>query len=373
MFILNYFLSNLNPNQNYQHQGEVIKSYSKSCLVKEEQNFYFVIFSDYCTDLIPHTIISFNCYYYPIEQEYNSFNFLLLTNHAVYYGYSDYYQIEEYAHQSFRNLIYLKLVNRKQIYNQLSLLFLYKKETIYNQDLANLFQNLGISFLIIISGFHILLIIKINNFWLKKIIKKDLIKNLILFLLTTYYLYFFYFPITGIKSLIDYFCKQNKKIKKGNFNSIALTGLFFLTYNPYSALNSGLILSFLISFAYKFFHQIKIKNNLYKFVILNIFIFMISFPFVINWSGNINLLSPLICIILNPIIKITYFILFFSIFFPFSWDIVTYGFIPLLSLLFLLKDFKILLYYNSFNFYQIIIYQQLIWIIILFEKKIFDI
>lgn len=371
--ILIYILNNFILNLNYHHQGEVIKAYSKSCFIKEDQKIYFIIFDDYCTELIPHTIINFDCYYYQIEDKYDSFSYFLFTNHTINYGYADNYQIESFPNKTFRNFIYLKLINKENIYSQLTLLFAYKKETIYNQQIADLFEKLGISFLIIISGFHILLIIKINNFFLKKLFKNKIYQNLILFSISIYYLYFFYFPITGIKAQFNYFINQNKKIRKGEFNSLALTALILLIYNPFFILQAGLILSFLISFTYKIFHKIRFKNKILNFILLNFSIFLIAFPFVINWEGYDNIFAPIISIILNPIIKFTYFILFISIFFPFTWNIFQDAFIPLFTILFILKDFDLLIVSNYFNFVEIIIYQTSIFGFIFFGKKIFAI
>lgn len=371
LLILSYLLNNLILNLNYHHQAEVIKSYSKSCFVKEDQEIYFVIFNDYCTDLIPHTIINFDCYYYQIEDKYDSFSYFLLTKHTINYGYANNYQIKTLPNKTFRNFIYLKLVNKENIYSQLTLLFVYKKETIYNQQIADLFEKLGISFLIIISGFHVLLIININNYLLKKLFTKEIFVTFILIIISSYYLYFFYFPITGLKAQINYFISKNNKIKKGKFNSLALTGLILLIYNPLLLLQAGLILSFLISFTYKIFD--KRKNKILSFIFLNIFIFLIAFPFVINWEGCDNLFAPIICLILNPIIKYIYFIIFISIFLPFTWDIFQYIFIPLFTILFILKDLYLLIYLNYFNFYQIIIYEILIFNFIFVVKKIFAI
>ncbi|AHK22395.1 Competence protein [Candidatus Hepatoplasma crinochetorum Av] len=369
LFFLDYSIFNSNLNLNYYHQGEVIKSYSKSCFVKEDNQIYFLIFDDYCTDLIPHTIISFDCNYYKINNEYDSFNSFLLANHTIYYGYCDTYKIDKSPNKSFRNYIYFNLIDQENFYEKVTILFLFKKETIYNEQIFEQFEKLGISFLIIISGFHIFLIIKINELWINFIFKRKCLQIFLLFLIVNYYLYFFFFPNTGIKAACNYFINQNKKIKKGKYNSLAFTALIFLIYNPYLGLQSGLILSFLISFFYKFSSDLKIKNKFIKSLFINLFIFLITFPFIINWQGYDNLLAPFICFVLNPFIKFTYYLLFISIFFSFSWEIIQYLLIPFFTLFYLLKDTYLLINFAIFTFLQIFVYEQFILIILLIEKK----
>lgn len=165
-----------------------------------------------------------------------------------------------------------------------SLLLGYKNDLEIKDNL----NSLGISHLFSISGLHILIIVKLLSFFLKK---KYI--NIILII---------YVFITGLSpsvlraSLIvilsNYF--TYKKYEFSSLDILSIVFVFLLFINPYYIFDTGFELSFLITFSI----IISDFNKKLKTLKMSVMIFLMSLPISVNVSGNINVLSPLYNIIL---------------------------------------------------------------------------
>ena len=165
-----------------------------------------------------------------------------------------------------------------------SLLLGYKNDLEIKEDI----NILGISHLFSISGLHILIMVKLLSFFLKK-------RYINIFLII-------YIFITGLSpsvlraSLIvilsNYF--TYKKYEFSTLDTLSFVFMFLLFINPYYIYDTGFELSFLITFS------IVITEFKKKFITLKVSIltFLMSLPISVNVSGNINLLTPLYNILL---------------------------------------------------------------------------
>lgn len=241
-------------------------------------------------------------------------------------------------------------------------------------DVKESYSILGISHILAISGLHILLIFKFLSFILFKAFKyyDDKIPLIIIGI----YILFIGFPISALRAFL--FLVLNKLNRKGHvsytkLDILSISALIMIIFRPYCIYNTGFILSFIVSFILIYRTEIigKSKSLLLKQYKIYILIFFSTFPFVINISNSISIISILLSPILSSVIS---FILLPLSYLDFLLPILDYGlkylFIGLNIYVTNLKNILLIINIQSFNIYMILGYYLIfIFIIFTFVRK----
>lgn len=342
-------------NLSYNHQAKISEIYDNSVIVEENNKSYYLII-DNSNNLTIGDELSYTGYYQPIEEN-NSFNYFLWSNSCC--GYliiNDNYEIINYHHNTLRNRTFNNLRSEDNLFDTYSFTFLYGNSNGKNQYLINGSTKLGVSFLIVVSGFHINLVMnsseKLCNY---KFSQRQ--SKIITFILTSYFLYFLYFPITGLRAFLTKILNDNSNLSA--INSLSLTAIIFFIYNPYFVFSIGIWLSFLITAGIYLLpkHKNKFLNNFN----VSISSFIISLPLITTLDSEINLLEPLLAILLIPIICFLYYLIIIFLILKFFRPLI----IPLFWLInfWLIKSdfFFIAIPINALNLKEIIFWETIIF------------
>ena len=228
---------------------------------------------------------------------------------------------------------------------------------------------LGISHLLAISGLHIIFLFKVLCYLFLKIFKYY--RKLIPLTLISIYIFIIGSPVSALRALL--FLVLGTLNKKGDItytrlDILSISALITLLFNPYQFYSVSFLLSYLVSFI--LIHQRTNKGKLkgaYKSYFL---IYFATFPFVINMTNKISLLSfllsPIFTIILSFILVPISYIL--SIF-----PILDYGlkyiFIFINYYLEGITSYNLSITVASFNILSIVFYYMFFVMIIIFMEK----
>lgn len=294
---------------NYYHTATVKKVYSTSLLVSEDGRKYYIYGIQ--DTFMPGDVITFEGRYYPAT-DYSSFSIFWKAKGAIAQGHA--YDVELVSHHnSIRNKLFSSFLNDHSNYSQGILALLYGISTEYNSFLLDITTKLGVSHLFVLSGFHIALFFIAIETIGNKIIKNKRVVNLIALSIALIFLYFLYFPLTGIRALLT---MQIIRLHRNNrIDSLCITGNIFFCINPFILFTSSMILSFSITAAIYILSRGGISFR--ETVTISIVAFYCSLPTITTWDDEANLLAPLINILLTPLISFTY--IFSLIIMPFHF------------------------------------------------------
>ena len=225
----------------------------------------------------------------------------------------------------FRNRMTLK-IDRKLTFDKSGYFqaLIFGDKSYLLRDEINSFKNLGTSHLLAISGLHIGVLISLIYFILLKLkVSVDYIEKIILIIIPLYML------LSGASAsvlragfmIIFYIVFRRKSIDK--LDSLLLTFLILLFYNPLYTFNIGFQLSFFITFSLLMSESyIKTsKNKLHMSLRISIISTLASMPILlynfytivyISVLSNI-VLVPIFSIILFPLVLISYIIFLLSV------------------------------------------------------------
>lgn len=254
-----------------------------------------------------------------------------------------------------------------------------------DENTKSLFDDNGISFMMAVSGMHIMcLLIVLENFF-RKMKNKDKIKIEVLIL--AIYVILTKNAVSAIRACIMAVVSK-VSLKKSNllskFKSLIFAILFIIILNPYSIFNASFIMSVfstlgiivLNSYIYSFFDRKKLKNDFYLYIIKNISmsisIFIFIFPIQVNYFGYFNFKSFLSTIITSNVFIYEYIIGILLIFFKFvpviNYIVINANLVTLkiiLKLLTIIKCIKLPDFYlPKFNMFCIVIYYFAIFLAI---------
>lgn len=206
-------------------------------------------------------------------------------------------------------------------------------------------NNLGVSYLFCISGFHINMIIVLFDYILSKVIHRQHIKDSIIIILLLIYAFLTGFSygvaratLMVIITKINYYKSLN--LTKLDCLSIAFIIISFI--NPYALYNTSFRLSFLSVFIILLItNNLKNDNKLITNYYITIIIFLASAPIIISINNEINLLT----VFISPIILL----LFSYIILPFTYVLLILPQIyPLINSIYILFE-RIINTLNNFD------------------------
>jgi len=258
-------------NTSLNHTAIVDKLYNSSALVKENGQKYCLL--KVHTGLVNGDKIRFECKYKKINNK-GSFDLFIKSTRAIGIGYPKKLKVIQ-KHSDFRNNIHNNLLKYNNKYTSYALAMLYKTQTDSNITLFTNIKKMGVSFLFVISGFHISLIYNFTNKIKFKKSKTNKLKLIPIFLILCF-LYLTYFPPTGIRAFLTIILLKLNKISK--IDCLSMVAIIFFIINPWILLSNSMILSFGITYFIYFFSIPYKKNNFKNILILHFSCFFISIP-----------------------------------------------------------------------------------------------
>jgi competence protein ComEC len=164
-----------------------------------------------------------------------------------------------------------------------------------DQDLQEDIRKLGISHLFAVSGFHIALLVLTLDRILKKSIRKDIIRQIIISSFLLVFLLLTSFSPSVLRAALMYiFLVLNKKLKL-SLSTIDILSIIFLLImicNPFSHLNVGFVLSFLVTlFILLSLNILKNKQSIHALFLVGTISFLSTIPIIMNLNHEINILT----------------------------------------------------------------------------------
>lgn len=235
-------------------------------------------------------------------------------------------------------------------------------------DLKDGYSILGLSHILSISGFHIMLLFKLIGAIIFKLFKSY--KRSIPIIIITIYVAILGFPKACLRALLFLILKELNNYGKIRYTSLDILSISFIIMeliNPYNIYNQGFILSYLVSFILIFMNEIvKTKNKLLNIYLSFTVIYFITLPIVISFSNSISIFALIFSPILTGIV---------------TWSIIPISFILALAprldiilkhvLIFIdeyilgLTNNAILINVESFDIFKYIIYYVLFTLVLI--------
>lgn len=179
---------------------------------------------------------------------------------------------------------------------------------IIDEEIKESYQKNGISHLLAISGMHILILSGTLLFILNKILKNQNISYIVIMLFLIIYMSITNFTPSIVRAILMFIVMTIKKqlnLKIESKMVLILIFCVFLLINPNYIYNLGFLLSFITSFYIMLFNKITKQYNTksQKSFVISLIAFLASSPIIINNFFSLNLLSPLINLVLAPLIS----------------------------------------------------------------------
>nr|WP_169733526.1 ComEC/Rec2 family competence protein [Mycoplasmopsis lipofaciens] len=189
------------------------------------------------------------------------------------------------------------------------IVFGYKNNSI---DILKKTNNLNITHLIAISGFHFDILIFCLNSTLNFFVKNKKISKAILYLFCFLYLTLLFQHISALRAFIMLLIKENnnKQLWK-YYDSIFLSIIILFLINFNSIFSFSFIISFLSIFFIKSINLILKKltiKKLWKSLILILFIYIYNIPIIILLNSSVNIVGIIYSIFYIPIFEFTYIV-----------------------------------------------------------------
>lgn len=224
----------------------------------------------------------------------------------------------------------------------------------YGISIYNRLSDLSVSFLIVISGFHLSLIpIFINK--ISKFKKTNIFINVILMIFVNYLTEF---NVGSFRALIFY-CLSLCKIKKRNIFYFSIIIIVFLA--PFSLYSFSFQMSFLCILIIRIISKFKIQNKIISLLFTSIFINLFLLVYLSEISGKISLWFWFYSLLFTPIFSFLYIFNILFLFFPY-YD---YVFNFFWSIIFLIINFcesiNVFIFLDKFSSLQAISY----WILLM--------
>lgn len=301
-FLLLHFTYYKKPQiNNNSYIYEVKEEKEKYLIIKKDESYFFVYKNSLIVKVGDKIITKSNLI--NIENTYNDF-YNYLNKQRIYYQLekNDYLLYEE--SYSLSNIIINKIFKNRNDKTVSNLnLILFNKKDVDNKLLFNNFSLLSCTYLISISGYQITLLFKLLEKLLFRVKKQ---KNLISSFIVGFYISVLNFSVSSYRAFIYYIFKKILKIINFDISKVELLaaiGIVFLFINPSYIFNMGFVYSFIFSMSIEIFSLIDYKNHGLKKQLQTYFLmFLLSLPFVLYNSYELNLFSFIgIILLVKPV------------------------------------------------------------------------
>lgn len=191
-----------------------------------------------------------------------------------------------------------------------------------DQDLQEDIRKLGISHLFAVSGFHIALLVLSLDKILEKKVKRIIIRQILISIFLLVFLLITSFTPSVLRAALMYIglvINKNLKLSLSTMDILSIIFVIIMMINPYSHLNVGFVLSFLVTFFILLSLQIlKNKPRVYSLFLVGTISFSSTIPIIMNLNHEINLLTILFNVVF--VLLMSYIILpinYITFLFPF--------------------------------------------------------
>ena len=177
-----------------------------------------------------------------------------------------------------------------------------------DRNMKNIYQNIGVSHLLAISGMHVSLLIGSIYKILKRFNINDYVLFIVIGMLMFFYMFLTNFTASILRSGVLFLITRFSNLFKCNLSVIKcfiLTICILILLNPFIIYNIGFIFSSVISGYLILFSDLinKRKNYFSKLFITSLIAWLISFPIVIYNFFEVNLLSVIYNIVCVPFVS----------------------------------------------------------------------
>lgn len=164
-----------------------------------------------------------------------------------------------------------------------------------DQDISKDINKLGISHLFAVSGFHIALLVLSLDKLLSHLFKKELTRQILITIFLLSFLVITMFTPSVLRAALMYiFLVLNKQLKLelSTIDILSIIFLLIMIINPYSHLNVGFVLSFLVTlFILLSMQLLKTDKKINALFIVGTISFASTIPIIMNLNHQINLLT----------------------------------------------------------------------------------
>jgi ComEC/Rec2-related protein len=255
-------------------------------------NYYYFV----C--LVPFFIFSLNLKV-PIKTIASTFivliiifaNCLLLQQYLLFSQFSKW--IDQLLHFSFRNELtnFISKNYEQMIASFMKLVLLNIKDN-FSWKIYNQLIDMSIVHLIVISGFHLSVLIffiniLIKNKWINQII------TIFIVIILTYFLNFSSSVLRVLLTIIVNIILSNFKFKFSKYDVVSIAGIFTIIFEPYCVKNIGFILSYLCTIGTIYIYGLELNNKLIEKILISLNCNLIALPFLILLNNQISFWSIL--------------------------------------------------------------------------------
>jgi len=302
-----------NDNELYVHESRVIEKTTNGLWVKEKGDNYFLTGDNSLIER--NDTITYKCYYNEAEGD---FTYYLNSKFSSYSCWAKDINVSKEGN-GLNNKV------KQSIDDSDTLMADFLDILLFNEGNKDPLVKIGIYHLFVVSGFHISIFISSINSFTKKVTKKNYILMELSAICFTIPLLMIIGPkLPALRALIyEILIFINKWFLDNKFNRkhiISYLGIGFITFNPYFLFNQSFLLSFLIVIF------INMVSNNKKTLKIAFVAFAVSAPLISSFSASINLLTPLMTLILTPLIVPGLLISCFLIYIPSIWFIFDFYF-----------------------------------------------
>ena len=205
------------------------------------------------------------------------------------------------------------LVNKRRSYAYLKT-FLFSDKSDIEKDVKSSYQINGITHMLALSGFHVILFISFINYVFRKTGVNFHLSNILLVLIVLFYLFLTGFTVSLLRATLFYFISYynnlyNLKIKKSTIFLITLN--ICLLNKPYYIYNTAFWYTFILSL-FLMMKRVNKESRIFNFLQISIYAFLVSIPLTIYFNYSINFFTIMynlffiifVCYFIYPIVFI---------------------------------------------------------------------
>ncbi len=183
--------------------------------------------------------------------------------------------------------------------------------SLFSDEINESYKKNGIVHLFAISGMHVNILATFLLLVLNKINKWKFLNYLIVIIFLIMYMLLINSPsiIRSVLMFISFSITKMFKLKMSSKTILFYICVINLIINPYNIYSLGFKLSYIVSFGLLLASEYlkKYKNYISKMFNTSLISFLVSLPLIVNTNFEINLLTPVLNVLIIPIVSIVLF------------------------------------------------------------------